>query len=82
MLIDQGKQVVFTCHTEARVTAIQKSPVSDTITATITLLIGEYVIAVMECEYPSIVSLLDTFDINELSEIWEVLDREEHAERD
>ena len=32
----------------------------------------DYVTAVVECEYPSIVSLLDAFDINESLEIWEV----------
>jgi len=73
-LIDQGKQVVFTCHPAARVTAVQKSADSDTITATITLLIGEYVISVMESEYASIVALLDAFDIDESSEIWEMLE--------
>jgi hypothetical protein len=71
-LITKGQAISFTCHVHAELTTIQKQPGSDTVTATIHILVGEYVTAVVECEYPSIVSLLDAFDINESLEIWEV----------
>ena len=72
-LIEQGKEVTVTCHLHAEVTARQKHPDSDTVTATIHLLVGEYVIAVVESEYPFLVSLLDAFDIDEYAEQWEVV---------
>lgn len=71
-LIAQGKEVTVTCHLHAEVIARQKRSNSDAITATIHLLVGEYVIAVVESEYPSLVSLLDAFDIDEYAEQWEV----------
>lgn len=72
-LIDQGKQVVFTCYPEARVTAIQKHKESDTITVTIQIRIRDTCVGIVEYEYSSILAVLDAFDINESSEIWEVL---------
>ena len=80
-LIEQGEAVTVTCHIHAEVTAIQKRPGYDTITATIHLLGGEYVIAVVENEYPSMVSLLDAFDIDENAEQWEVREQENNKAR-
>ncbi len=71
--IDTGQQVVFTCHPEARVTVVQKDTDSDTITVTIILSIGDTCIGIIENAYLTIGLLLDAFDINDLSEIWEVL---------
>jgi hypothetical protein len=74
-LIDQGKQVVFTCHPEAGVTAVQKSPDRDTmITVTIQLSIRDTCVGILEYEYTSMLAVLDAFDIDNLSEIWEVLE--------
>ena len=72
-LIDQGKQVAFTATVQARVTAIQKHKESDEITVSIVLLVSEYVIAECETTYPRIDGLLDAFDIDDLAEIWEVI---------
>ena len=72
-LIDQRKPVMLTCHPEARVTAVQKHPDLETITVTIQLSIGDTCIGIIENEYLTIGLLLDAFDINDLSEIWEVL---------
>ena len=80
-LIEQGKEVTVTCHLHAEVTAMQKRPASDTITATIHLLVGEYVIAVVESEYSSLVCLLDAFDIDETCEQWEVREQQRQTAR-
>ncbi len=72
--IDQHKNVVFTCHPEARVTAIQRHPDSDTVTITINLSIRDTCIGIMENEYASLADLLDAFNIDDLEEIWELLD--------
>ncbi len=71
--IDQGKQGVFTCYPEARVTAVQKHPDSDVITVTIQLSIRDTCIGILEYEYASILAVLEAFDIDDLSEIWEVV---------
>lgn len=71
--IDQGKQVVFTCFPEARVTALQKSVDSDAITVTIQLSIQGTCVGIIDYEYPSILAVLEAFDIDDGSEIWEVL---------
>ena len=71
--IDQGKQVVFTCYPEARVTAVQKDPDSDVITVTIQLSIRDTCIGILEYEYASILAVLEAFDIDDLSELWEVV---------
>ena len=73
-LIDQRNTVVFTCHPEARVTVVQKDTNSNTITVTIMLSIGDTCIGIIENAYPTIGLLLDAFAINDLSEIWEVLE--------
>ena len=80
-LIEQGKEVTVTCHLHAEVTAIQKRPASDTITATLHLLVGEDVIAIVKSEYPSLVGLLDAFAIDETCEQWEVREQQRNAAR-
>ena len=74
-LVTQGKQVAFTAPAQVRVTAVQKSQDSDEITVTIHVLQGEYVVAECETTYPRIEALLDAFDIDDLAEIWEVLEQ-------
>lgn len=72
-LIDQGKQVVFTCHPEVRVTAIQRQPDSDLIAVTLIVSIGDTCVGMMENQYASIYALLEASNIGDLEEIWEVL---------
>ncbi len=72
-LIDQRKKVVFTCHPEARVTAVQRHPDLETITVTINLSIQDTCVGIIENEYTSIAAVLDAFSIDDLEEIWEVL---------
>ncbi|MEO8955773.1 MAG: hypothetical protein ABI396_02300 [Ktedonobacteraceae bacterium] len=71
-LIDQGRQVVFTCYPEARVSAIQKHHDSDTVTVTINLCIRDTCVGSVEYEYSSMLAVLDAFDIDDLDEMWEV----------
>ncbi len=71
-LIDQGRQVVFTCYPEARVSAVQKHPDRETITVTLNLCIQDTCVGSISDEYASILAVLDAFDIEELSEMWEV----------
>jgi hypothetical protein len=73
ILIDSGKPMVFTCHPEARVT-VRQLPNEDTIKATITISISDTCVGIVETEYASIIDLLDAFQIDDLAEIWEVLD--------
>lgn len=73
-LIDQGKQVVFTCYPQARVSAVQKHPGSEIVTVTINLAIRDTCVGIVEYEYTSMLAVLDAFDIDDLAEIWEVLD--------
>lgn len=70
--IDRGKRVVFTCHPEARVTAVQKQRDSDIITVTLQISIRDTCVGIVEYEYTSILAVLEAFDIEELAEIWEV----------
>ena len=72
--IDEGQQVAFTSPATARVTAVQKSQESDSITVTIQFFIRETCIGIVEYEYTSIFAVLEAFDIDDLSEIWEVLE--------
>jgi len=74
ILIDQRKQVAFTCHPEARVTVVQRHPDLETITVTVQLSIRDTCIAILTDEYASILAVLEAFDIDDLSEIWEVLE--------
>lgn len=73
-LIDQGRQSVFTCHPEARVSAIQRHRDSDGITVTINIHIQDTCVGIVEYEYASILAVLEAFAIEELAEVWEVLD--------
>lgn len=73
-LIDQCQKVVFTCDPVARVTAVQRHPDLETITVTIQLSIRDTCIGIMENEYSSKLALLEAFDIDDLAEIWEVLE--------
>lgn len=72
--IDQGKQVVFACHPEARVSAVQKHPDSDIVTVTINLSIGDTCVGIVSYEYASMLAVLDAFAIHDLTEMWEVLE--------
>jgi hypothetical protein len=72
-LIDQGKRVLFTCHPEARVTAVQQDRDSDSITVTLNLSIRDRCIGNVEYEYDSIVAVFEAFDRDDLEEMWEVL---------
>jgi len=40
-LTTKGQAISFTCHVHAELTTIQKQPGSDTVTATIHILVGE-----------------------------------------
>jgi len=71
--IDQGKQVVFTCYPEVRVTCVQRDPETETIKVTLMVLIRDNCVGILDYEFTSIQAVLDAFDINEDSEIWEVL---------
>lgn len=72
-LIDQRRQVVFTCHPEARVSVIQKHQGSDTVTVTLNLCIRNTCIGIVSYEYASMLAVLDAFDIDDLDEVWEVV---------
>ena len=72
--IDQGREVVFTCPVQARVNAVQKSRESETITVTLMVSVGDTCVGIIENEYASMLSVLDTFSIDDLEEIWEVLE--------
>lgn len=65
--------MVFTCHPEARVTVVQRHPDLEAITVTINLSIRDTCIGILEYEYASMLAVLDAFQIDDLSEIWEVL---------
>lgn len=71
-LIDQGQSAAFTCHPVARVTVVQRESERVAIHMTIDLLVGDYHITTFEEEYPSIETVLDLFQINDLAEMWEV----------
>lgn len=71
--VDQGEKVGFTAHPTVYVTAVRKSPESETIVVTFEIGIGSYVIGEFTSEYDTIEKLLDAFDIADHEEIWEVL---------
>lgn len=71
-LIDEGKQVVFSCFPEVRVCASKKKPESDAISATFVATIGDTCIGTMESEYASIETLLEAFYIDDLEEVFEL----------
>jgi len=73
-LIDQRKLVAFTCYSVARVTAVQRHPDLETITVTIQFSLRDTCVGIVEQEYSSILALLEAFDIDDLAEIWEVLE--------
>jgi hypothetical protein len=71
-LIAQGTPVIFRRRLEVRVTAIQPCHDRDTITAVLQLSLGDYFLGEVECEFATIVGLLDAFAIDERAELWEV----------
>lgn len=71
--IAQGEAVTFTLHPTLHVTAGRKTPDEQTITATLTICLGEYAIGEMTCEYSSFEVLLETFDIADHVEMFEVV---------
>ncbi len=71
-LIDQGMQVAFTRHIQARVTVSQPSTESEAVKALLLLSLGQYNIGICEIEYQDISELLEAFDIDDKEEIWEV----------
>jgi len=73
-LIDQRKLVAFTCHPVALVSVVQRHPDLETITVTIQFSLRDTCIGIVEHEYSSILALLEAFDIDDLAEIWEVLE--------
>jgi hypothetical protein len=75
-LIDQGKQVAFTCHPEACVGAVQKDPDSDAVTVTLNLCIRDTCVGMVEDAYASMLAVLDAFDVDDLAKVWEVLEEQ------
>lgn len=73
-LIEQGIPVAFTRQLEAHVTAIQPCDDRDRITAIMQLSLGDYLLGEVECEFTTIAGLLDAFDIQERTELWEVVE--------
>ncbi|MFL5586089.1 MAG: hypothetical protein ACJ8DI_00340 [Ktedonobacteraceae bacterium] len=73
-LIDGCTPVVFTCHPVARVTVLQRAFPENTVKVTINLSIGDTCVGIVANEYASITDLLDAFQIDDLDEIWEVLE--------
>ncbi len=71
-LIDQGQQASFTRHIVAHVSVSQPNPNVETVKAIILLSLGKYNIGIVEMTYTDIAELLETFDIDDKEEIWEV----------
>ena len=72
-LIDQGQSATFTRHNiVAHVTVSQPNPDVDTVKAVVLLSLGQYNIGLVEIEYADIADLLETFDIDDGEEMWEV----------
>jgi hypothetical protein len=80
-LIEQGKQVLFTCYPKARVSVVQKDLESDTVTVTINLYIRGTCVGIVEYAYTSLHDVLEAFDIAAWAERWEVLDGEAEQRR-
>ena len=80
-LIEQGKTAAFTHPLSAQITAVQMSHKRDDITVTMALMVGGYVIGELESTYSRMESLLDAFDIDDRSEVWEVLTKEGGKQR-
>ena len=74
--IDQRKPVLFACHPEARVTAVQKHPDRETITVTIQLSIRETCVGSVSDDYASMLAVLDAFDLDEGAERWQEVGEE------
>jgi hypothetical protein len=68
---DQGREVVFTCPVTARVTVVQQSRASDTITVMLMLSVGDT--CIIENEYTSMLAVLDTFARDDREDMWEVV---------
>ncbi len=71
-LIDQGQQASFTRSLVAHVSVSQPNPKVETVKAIILLSHGKYNIGIVEMTYTDIAELLETFDIDDKEEIWEV----------
>ncbi len=71
-LIEQRTKTIFTRSAQVRVSVMKPSGKSHTIKVSINLLIGSSSIGVFQCKYKNILELLESFDINENDEIFEV----------
>ena len=74
--IDSSHHVVFTCHPTARFAVYKEPWPSEQIKVTTYLTIGNQdgCVGIAEQTYASVEALLDAYQINDLYEIWEVLD--------
>jgi hypothetical protein len=81
-LIEQGTSVTFRRQLEAHVTTIQPCPDCGTITAILQLSLGDSFLGEVECEFATIVGLLNAFAIDERAELWEVVQETRSWRRD
>lgn len=72
--IDSRKMVVFTSHPTARVTVQQRPWPDSSVKITINLSIGDTCVGIMENEYANMLAVLDAFRIDDLEEVWEMLE--------
>ena len=74
-LIDSCHMAVFTQHTAVRV-AVQREPFpSRTIRVSMTIIVADMAVGVAEATYETIEGFLEAWQIDDLEEIFEVLDR-------
>ena len=71
--IAQGEKVTFTMHPTLHVAAVRKRLDEQTISATLEIGVGEYVIGECTIEFSSMETLLAAFDIADHEEIFELL---------
>lgn len=78
-VIDSCNPVVFTCHPEVRVSVLQENPLTGVVKVKLFInvgntIVGHTTVGIAENEYASIDDVLEAFQINDIDEIWEVLD--------
>lgn len=73
-VIDAGTPVAFTCYSTVYVSVQCKKPPLRTVEIQMSIYVGDTCVGIAENTYPSMIALLEAFQIDDLAEIWEVLE--------
>lgn len=73
-LIEASEHVAFTCHPEVRVAVFKIPFPSQEVKCTMYVSLNDTALGIAEVVYPSVDAFVEAFQINDIDEVFEVLD--------